>query len=166
VEIDRFVSKLLLVVRRLLEAGAPAPPEHLQLLGHVQEQLPRNTWFVRVRETFMFWLCALVDRPVPAAVGAMVQGCVTSIRGSVHHVLHAPFLDEWTVGFLLAGSQFVKWWRSRAYGRPRAVLAPALDLLSNLHEPLLVLAQVCGLIRIFMTRLISRSESIISAAIS
>jgi hypothetical protein len=46
------------------------------------------------------------------------------------------------------------------------VLALSLDLLSNLHEPFLVLAQACGLIRIFMTRLISSSESILSVAIS
>jgi hypothetical protein len=48
-----------------------------------------------------------------------------------------------------------------AYGRPRAVLGPALEHLSNLHDHFLVLAQVCGLIRLFMTRLISRSKSIL-----
>jgi hypothetical protein len=121
---------------------------------------------VRVREIFMFLLCALVDRPVPTEVGAMVQGCLASILGSAHHFMHAPFRDEWTVGFLHAVSQFVKVRRGWEYGRPRAVLAPALDLLRNLYEPFLVLAQACGLIRIFRTRLTSSSESILSSVIS
>jgi hypothetical protein len=165
-EVDQVASKSLLVVRRLLEVGAPAPPEHPQPLRRVQELLPRDARFVQIRETFMFRLCALVDRPVPAAVGAMVQGCLASILGSAHHFMHAPFRDEWPVGFLHAGSKFVKWRRSWAHGRPRAGLAPALDLLSNLHQPFVVLGQACGLIRIFRTRFISSSESILSAAIS
>jgi hypothetical protein len=53
-----------------------------------------------------------------------------------------------------------------ACGWPRAVLAPALEHLNNLQDHFLVLAQVCSLIRLFMTPLISRSESILSAAIS
>jgi hypothetical protein len=126
----------------------------------VQELLPPDAWFVRVCETFMFLLYALVDRPVPGAVGAMVQGCLASILGSARRFMHGQFLDGWTVGFLHAGSQFVKWRRSWAYWRPRAVLAPGLGLLSNLHEHFVVLAQTCRLIRIFMTRLIFSSESI------
>jgi hypothetical protein len=62
-EVHSVVSKSLLVVRRLMEARAPAPPEHPQLLGPVQALLPRDARFVRVREIFMFLLCALVDRP-------------------------------------------------------------------------------------------------------
>jgi hypothetical protein len=166
VEVDRAVSKSLLVIRQLLEVEAPAPPEHLQLLGRVQVLLPRDARFVRVRETFMFRVCALVDRPMPAAVVAMVQGCLSCILRSTRHFMHASFRDVWTVGFPHAVSQFVTWRRSWAYGRSRAVLAPALDLLNNLHEPFLVLAQACGLIRIFIMRLISSCESILSAEIS
>jgi hypothetical protein len=166
VQIDRIVSESRLVVRRLPEAGSPEPPEHPQLLGHVQELLPRDARFMRVRKTFMSLLCALVDQPVPAAVGAMVQGCVASILGSAHRFTHASFRDEWTVGFLHAVLQFVKRCRGWAYGRQRAVLEPALDLLSNLREPFLVLVQACRPIRIFMTGLIFSSESILSVAIS
>jgi hypothetical protein len=55
VDADPVVSK------SLLEVEAPAPPEHPQLLGRVQTLLQRAARFVRVRENFMFLLCALVD---------------------------------------------------------------------------------------------------------
>jgi hypothetical protein len=115
------------------EAAARAPPELPRLLGRGQELLPQDARFVRVRETFIFLLCVLLDRPVPAA-GAMVQGCLASILGSAHHFPHGPFRDEWTVEFLHIVSQFVKRQRSWAYGRPRVVLASALAHLSNLHD--------------------------------
>jgi hypothetical protein len=114
VEVDPFVSKSLLVVRRLLEAGAPEPLEHPQLLGRMQELLPQDARFMPVREIFMFRPRALVDRSVPAAVGAMVQGCLASILGSAQHFMHALFRDKWMVWFLHAGSQFVKRRRSCA----------------------------------------------------
>jgi hypothetical protein len=41
-----------------------------------------------------------------------------------------------------------------------------LDLLNNLRESFLILSQACSLIRIFMTRLISSCQSILSAEIS
>jgi hypothetical protein len=149
----------------IADAAAGAPPELPQLLGRVQELLLRDVRFVRIRETFIFLLCALVDRQVPAAVGAMAQGCVASILGSAHHFTHGPLRDEWTIGFLHAGSQFMKRQWSWAWGPPRAVLASALKYLSSLHDHFIILAQVCGLIMLFIAPLISRSESILSAGI-
>jgi hypothetical protein len=144
--VDRVVSNSLLVVRRLLETGAARPPGLAQLLGRVQELLPPHTRFVRVGETFIFLLCALVDRPVPAAMDVMVQGCRASLLGIAHHFMHASLRGEWTIGLLYAVAQFVKQQRSWAYGRSRAVLAPALKHLSNPQEHFLVLAQTCSLI--------------------
>jgi hypothetical protein len=105
------------VLRRLLETGAPRPAELPQLLGRLQELLPPHTRLVRVGETFIFLLCALVDRPVPVVMDVMVQGCLASLLGIAHHFMHASFRDEWTVGFLYAVSQFVKRQRSWAHGR-------------------------------------------------
>jgi hypothetical protein len=74
----------------------------------VQQLLPRDARLVRVRETFTFLQCAFIDRPVPAAASAMVQGCLLSILASAHHFTHSSFRGEWMIGFLHAMSQFVK----------------------------------------------------------
>jgi hypothetical protein len=134
-------------------------------MNRVQELLPQDARLMRARETFIFLLCALLDRQIPAAVGAMVQGYLERILGSAHQFTHRPFRDEWTVGFLPAVSQFVKRQRSWEYGQPWAVLASPLEHLSNLYDYSIVLAQVRARIWLVITRLISRYESILWAAI-
>jgi hypothetical protein len=147
------------------EAAAGARPELPQLMERVQELLPQDARLMRVRETLIFLLCALVDRQVPTAVGPMVQVCLASILGSAHYFMHGPFRDECAVGCLHAVSQFVRRQQSWAYAPTWAVLASALRHFSNLHNHFIVLVHVCGLIWLFIARSISRSESILLAAI-